>query len=118
MAYIDGYVPPIRKDKLDEYRAIAEKAGKVWMEHGALAYTECVAEDTQCEFAKDSFPRAVNLQEGETVIFAYVVFHSRAHRDEVNTKAMNDARLKEGCENPPFDCSRMVYAGFTPIVQL
>lgn len=120
MSYVDGYVLPLPTANLDSYRAMAERAGQIWMEHGALAYRECVAEDTDSEWAKGSFPRSAGAGKGETVIFAYIVFKSREHRDEVNAKVHADPRLN-GCgdaNNMPFDCARMIYGGFTTLVDL
>lgn len=118
--YVDGFVLPVPKSKLADYQAMAEKASKVWLEHGALDYRECVAEDTE---AKDlvSFPDLARTQEGETVVFAYIVYESREHRDEVNAKVMADPRTQEMCPavnggEMPFDCKRMAYGGFKTIV--
>ncbi|TDU70653.1 uncharacterized protein YbaA (DUF1428 family) [Prosthecobacter fusiformis] len=117
--YVDGFVIPVPTDKIPEYQAIAEKACVIWKEHGALDYRECVAEDTD---AKDmvSFPTLAGAKEGETVVFAYIVYESRAHRDEVNAKVMADPRMMEFCPDhggqPPFDCKRMAYGGFKTIV--
>ena len=117
MTYVDGYVLPVPKNKLDVYRKIATKAGKIWKEHGALEYKECVADDVNTGFGVP-FPKNMKLKNGETVIFAFVVFKSRAHRDKVNAKVMNDPRLTAGMEaaDMPFDCKRMVYGGFKTIV--
>lgn len=119
--YIDGFVLPIAADKISEYQSIAEKASKIWMEHGALDYRECVAEDTD---AKEmvSFPTLAGAKEGETVVFAYIVYESREHRDEVNAKVMADPRMHEFCPDhggtPPFDYKRMAYGGFRTIVSV
>ena len=118
MAYVDGYVLPVPSAKIDDYKRIARKAGKVWKEHGALAYVEAVAEDVK-PGKRTSFPQAVKLKEDEVVVFAYVVFRSRAHRDKVNAKAMADPRLAGlNAQNMPFDGKRMFWGGFTPFVQL
>lgn len=117
--YVDGFVLPLAKDKIDIYTSIAEKAKTVWLEHGALDYREAVLEDPD---AKDmvNFPALANAKEGDTVVFAYIVFESRAHRDEVNAKVMADPRLHEMCPEhggqPPFDCKTMAYGGFRTIV--
>lgn len=118
MKYVDAYVVPVPKDKLQAYRAMARRAGKVWREHGALEYTECAADDVKSG-KWTSFPQSVKLKPGETVVFAYVVFKSRSHRDQVNAKAMNDPRLKDMCdlESLPFDGKRMFWGGFKPIVE-
>lgn len=118
MNYVDGYVVPVPKKKLGAYRAMAEKAKKVWREHGALDYVEAAADDVK-KGKWTSFPQSVKLKAGETVVFAYVVFKSRAHRDKVNKKVMSDKRLKEMCnpKNMPFDAKRMFWGGFKMIVQ-
>jgi uncharacterized protein YbaA (DUF1428 family) len=118
MAYVDGYVLPVPTANLAAYRAMARKAGRIWKEHGALEYVECVAEDVK-PGKRTSFPQAVKLKADETVVFAYVLFKSRAHRDKVNKLAMNDERLKQwGPHNMPFDGKRMFWGGFKPFVQL
>ncbi len=115
--YVDGFVLPLPKDKIEIYRGIAEKAAVVWKEHGALDYRECVADDME---AKDmvAFPGMIQAGPDETVVFAYIVFESREHRDEVNAKVMADPRLSEMGEpgSMPFDCKRMAYGGFKTIV--
>lgn len=118
MTYVDGYVLPVPTKKLAVYQKIAAKAGKIWKEHGALEYKECVGEDLKTSFGV-SFTKNMNLKKGETVIFAFVVFKSRAHRDKVNAKVMKDPRLTEGMAQAdmPFDCKRMVYGGFKSIVE-
>ena len=92
MAYVDGFVLPVPKKKLEAYRRMARKAGKVWREHGALEYVECVADDVK-PGKHTSFPQSVKLKPGETVVFSYIVYKSRAHRDRVNAKVMKDPRL-------------------------
>jgi uncharacterized protein YbaA (DUF1428 family) len=115
--YVDGFVIPIPKDKLEEYRQIAEGAGRIWMEHGALDYRECVGDDLQ---VKDqvSFPEIIKAQPEETVVFAWIIYESREHRDAVNAQVMQDPRLAKMMEPGamPFDCKRMAYGGFTTIV--
>jgi uncharacterized protein YbaA (DUF1428 family) len=117
--YVDGYLLAIPKNKLPEYRRIARKCGKVWKEHGALEYVECVAEDVK-PGKLTSFPQAVKRKRGETVVFAYVVYRSRAHRDRVNKRAMEDPRLaaftKPG--GVPFHTKRLVWGGFKDLVRL
>lgn len=118
MAYVDGFVLPVPEDRIGEYRKIARKAGKVWMEHGALQYVECVADDVQ-PGKLTSFPQAVKLKPGEVVVFAWIVYKSRAHRDRVNKLAMADPRLAAmGPESMPFDGKRMFWGGFKPFVEL
>jgi len=116
--YVDGFVVPVPKDKIEAYKAISEKASKVWKEYGALEYRECVLEDP---VAKEvlPFPELAGAKPDETVVFAYITYHSRAHRDEVNAKVMADPRLNEMCgaEGMPFDCKRMAYGGFETIVE-
>jgi uncharacterized protein YbaA (DUF1428 family) len=116
--YVDGYVLPVRKDKIDLYRQIAEKAGKIWREHGALEYRECVGDDLD---VKDLVPfsRIADAKPDETVVFAWIVFESREHRDQVNAKVFADPRLANMGEKDamPFDCKRMAYGGFKTIVE-
>jgi len=117
MAYVDGFVLPVPKKKLQAYRAIARKAGKIWREHGALDYVECAADDVK-PGKHTSFPQSVKLKTGETVVFAYIVYKSRAHRDRVNAKVMKDPRMAAMCDpkDIPFDGKRMIYGGFKVIV--
>ena len=117
--YVDGYVLPIPKRKLDAYRRIARKAGKVWREHGALEYRECLAEDVAMG-KLTSFPRSVKRKPDETVVFSWIVFKSRAHRDRVNAKVMKDPRLADlmDTKDMPFDGKRMIWGGFETIVEL
>jgi uncharacterized protein YbaA (DUF1428 family) len=117
MRYVDGFVVPVPKRKLKAYRRIAQKAGKVWRDHGALEYIESVADDVK-PGKWTSFPRSVKLKAGETVVFSYIVYKSRAHRDRVNAKAMKDPRLSD-MMNPkamPFDGKRMFWGGFKVLV--
>lgn len=119
MSYIDGFLLPVPEDKLEAYRVMAQAAGEVWMEHGALAYKECVGEDLHSEFTNGSFPRIAGAHEGETVIFAFIIFQSREHRDEVNAKVHQDPRMQCGdMKDLPFDFTRMNYGGFTTLVDL
>ena len=119
MAYIDGFVVPVPKRKLEAYRSMARKAGKVWREHGALAYVEGVADDVK-KGKHTSFPQSVKLKPGETVVFSYIVYTSRAHRDRVNAKVMKDPRLKPMMDPKalPFDGKRMFWGGFKTLVEL
>ena len=119
MLYVDGFVVPVPKRKIAEYRRMALKAGKVWREHGALEYRECVADDVPVG-KRTSFPRSVKLKPGETVVLSWVVYKSRAHRDRVNAKVMKDPRLAGMMPpNPvPFDMKRMFFGGFTTFVRL
>jgi uncharacterized protein YbaA (DUF1428 family) len=113
MRYVDGFVLPVPRKNLDAYRRLAHKAGRVWREHGALEFRECIADDVKVG-KWTSFPRSVKLKRGETVVFSYIVYKSRAHRDRVNAKAMKDPRLAK-MMNPkamPFDGKRMIWGGF------
>jgi uncharacterized protein YbaA (DUF1428 family) len=115
--YVDGFLIPIAKDKVSKYREIAQKACKVWKEHGALEYYECIGDDLDNE-GMVSFKKAADTSEGETVIFSWIVYESREARDRVNAAVMNDPRLKEMMESgsEPFDYKRMAYGGFKTIV--
>lgn len=117
MTYVDGFVLPVPEDKIDAYRAMAQNAGKIWIEHGALQYKECIAEDNTDQGFCMPFPKAFPVKQGETVIFAFVVYESREHRDEVNKKVMADERLKCDPNDMPFDAKRMAYGGFETIVE-
>lgn len=119
MAYVDGFVLPVPKKKLGAYRRMARKAGKVWLEHGALQFRECVADDVK-PGKLTSFPQSVKLKPGETVFFSYIVYKSRRDRDRVNKKVMSDKRIT-GSMDPktmPFDARRMIYGGFKTLVDL
>jgi uncharacterized protein YbaA (DUF1428 family) len=116
--YVDGCVLPLPKRNVDAYRRMARKAGKIWREHGALEYRECVADDVPMGKVT-SFPRSVKVKRGETVVFAWIVFKSRAHRDRVNAKVMKDPRLANMDEKAmPFDMKRMIYGGFKVVVDV
>ncbi len=119
MSYVDGFIVPVAKKRLAEYLKLAKKAGKVWREHGAVDYRECVAEDVKVG-KLTSFPRSVKLKKDEVVVFSYIEYKSRKHRDAVNKKVMNDKRLMEMCDpkNPPFDGKRLIYGGFKTIVKV
>lgn len=119
MNYVDGFVIPVPENKLDAYVENARKAGKIWREHGALAVVECVADDVK-PGKTTSFPQSVKKKDGETVVFSWILFKSRAHRDAVNEKVMKDPRMAEmmGPENMPFDGKRMIYGGFKSVVEL
>ena len=118
MAYVDGFIIPVPKTKRDAYKAMARKAGKVWREHGALDYREWVADDVKVG-KLTSFPRSVKLKPGETVVFAWITYKSRAQRDKINAKVMTDPRLKSMMDGPPpFDGKRMIYGGFDSLVKV
>ena len=117
MKYVDGFVLPVPKKNLPAYRRMAQKAAKVWKDHGALDYKECVGDDLEVKLGVP-FPKQMKAKPGETVVFAYIVYKSRAHRDKVNAKVMKDPRIANMCDpkNVPFDCKRMVYGGFQVLV--
>jgi uncharacterized protein YbaA (DUF1428 family) len=118
MAYVDGFLVPIPKSKLAEYRRMAQKAGKVWMEHGAVEFRECAGDDLDVDFGR-SFKEAAGLKRGETVMFSWIVYKSKAQRDRVNAKVMRDPRMNEMDEKTmPFDVKRMCYGGFKVLVDL
>ena len=112
--YVDGYVVPVPKSKVDDYRKMAEAAGKVWLEHGALQFTECVADDVK-PGKVTSFPQAVQLKDDEVVVFSWIVYESREKRDRVN-----DPRLKDMMDpkKVPFDGMRMFWGGFKTMVEM
>jgi uncharacterized protein YbaA (DUF1428 family) len=115
--YVDGFVIPILKKNVNAYCRGARKAGKIWRDHGALEFRECVGEDLNIKMGKP-FPRGIKTKPGETVIFSYIVFKSRAHRDRVNANVMKDPRLAKMMDEPmPFDVKRMLYGGFKTIVE-
>ncbi len=118
MKYVDGFVLPAPKKNLQAYRRMAQKASKVWRDHGALEYRECVGDHLKVKVGVP-FPRTVTLKPGETVVFSWIVYKSRAHRDRVNAKVMKDPRLATMCDpkSMPFDVKRMVYGGFKVLVE-
>lgn len=118
MQYVDGFVLAVPEKNIDAYRRISQKAGKVWREHGALEYRECVGDDLAVKMGVP-FPRVVKAKAGETVVFAWIVYKSRAHRDKVNAKVMKDPRLAKMMDSKsmPFDVKRMTYGGFKVIVE-
>ena len=118
MRYVDGYVVPVPKKNVAAYRRMAQKAGKVWRDHGALEFVECVADDVK-PGKHTSFPQSVKLKSGETVVFSWIVFKSRAQRDRVNAKVMKDPRLADMMDPKamPFDGKRMFWGGFKVLVE-
>ncbi|MFN0217266.1 MAG: DUF1428 domain-containing protein [Hyphomicrobium sp.] len=116
MSYVDGFIVPIPEKKLADYKKLARKAGKIWMEHGALSYVECIADDVPIG-KLTSFPRSVKLEKGEVVAFSWIVYKSRAHRDAVMKKIMADERLKADMQTMPFDGKRMIFGGFKKLVE-
>jgi uncharacterized protein YbaA (DUF1428 family) len=118
MSYVDGFVVPVPKNKLHVYRSMARKAGKVWRDHGAVAFRETVADDVKMG-KWTSFPRSVKLKRGETVVFSYIVYKSRKDRDRILAKVMKDKRLANMMDpkSMPFDARRMIYGGFKTLVE-
>ena len=119
MKYVDGFVVPVPKKNLAAYRRMAQKAGKVWKEHGALEYVECVADDVK-PGKHTSFPQSVKLKTGEVVVFSYIVYKSRAQRDRIMAKVMKDPRLAAMMDpkSMPFDGKRMFWGGFKTMVEM
>jgi uncharacterized protein YbaA (DUF1428 family) len=119
MSYVDGFVVPVPEKNLAEYRRMAKLGSKVWMDHGALEYREFIADDVKVG-KWTSFPRSVKLKRGETVVFSYIVYKSRAHRDKVMAKVMKDKRLASMMDPKamPFDGKRMIYGGFKTAVAI
>jgi uncharacterized protein YbaA (DUF1428 family) len=117
--YVDGFVVPVPLRNLDAYRRMAEQAGKIWMEHGALQFWECVGDDVQ-PGKVTSFPQSVQLKDDETVVFSWILYNSREHRDSVNAKVMEDPRMKDMMDpkSMPFDGMRMFWGGFKTLVEL
>ncbi|NLR96653.1 DUF1428 family protein [Rhizobium sp. P38BS-XIX] len=116
MSYVDGFIVAVPKAKLDAYQALARKACEVWMEHGALSYVEAVGDDVPYG-ELTSFPRAVQATEDEVVVFAWITYESRESRDDIVKKVMADPRLDGSMEDMPFDGKRMIYGGFSMIVE-
>jgi uncharacterized protein YbaA (DUF1428 family) len=117
MSYVDGFLLAVPKQKLDAYKALAQLAGTVWKEHGALAYVECVGDDVPYG-ELTSFPRAVQAKDDEVVVFSWIVYESREQRDAINAKVMADPRLKGDMDSMPFDGKRMIFGGFKSLVEL
>jgi uncharacterized protein YbaA (DUF1428 family) len=116
MSYVDGYILPVPKKHVKTYRRMAEMGRDAWMKNGAIDYKECVGDDLVAKWGT-AFTRMMKLKPGETVVFAYVVFKSRAHRDSVNKKVMKEMNAMAGSKDMPFDAKRMVYGGFKTIVE-
>jgi len=119
MSYVDGFIIPVPQANIAAYLKMARKAGKLWREHGALAYVECVADDVK-PGKWTSFPQSVKLKEGEVVVFSYIVYKSKRERDRINKLVMADPRLQADMDpkKMPFDGKRMIFGGFKPIVDL
>ena len=116
MSYVDGYILPVPKRSLRAYKRMAEMGRKMWTKHGALDYKECAGDDLVSKWGTP-FTRLMKLKRGETVVFAYIVYKSRAHRDSVNAKVMKDMNAMGGPKDMPFDIKRMVYGGFKTLVE-
>ena len=117
MRYVDGFLLPVPKKNLKAYARMAQKARKIWRGHGALDYKECAGDDLKVKMGMP-FPRQMKVKPGETVVFSYIVYKSRAHRDRVNAKVMKDPRIQNMCDpkDMPFDVKRMAYGGFKVLV--
>lgn len=115
--YVDGFVIPVPKKKIAAYKKMASKAGKIWMEYGAIDFFECLADDVSVGKIT-SFPKSVKLKKNEVVFFSYITYKSRAHRDRVLKKVMSDPRLTMDPKKMPFDAKRMIWGGFKPIVKM
>jgi len=115
MHYVDGYVLPVPTKNLKAYARMAKMGAKMWMKHGALDFKECVGDDLETGMGMP-FPRLMKLKPGETVVFSYIVFKSRAHRDRVNAKVMKEMEQMGAPKDMPFDLKRMVYGGFEVLV--
>ncbi len=114
--YVDGFVLPVPKKNVEAYRRMAQLAGKIWRDHGALEFRECIGDDLNSKMGKP-FPRGIQAKRGETVFFSFIVFKSRAHRDRVNAKVMKDQRMADmDMKSMPFDPKRMLYGGFKVLV--
>jgi len=119
MEYVDGFIVPVPKKNMAAYRALARKAGRIWREHGAIDYRECIAEDVKVG-KLTSFPRSVKLKPGEVVVFSWITYKSRKDRDRINAKVMKDPRLANMMtpKAMPFDGKRLIYGGFNTLVKL
>jgi uncharacterized protein YbaA (DUF1428 family) len=115
MPYVDGFIIAVHKDKLDDYKRMAEMGRDFWMENGALSYVECIGDDVPYG-ELTSFPRAVQAAEDEVIIFSWITYRSREDRDAISKKVMDDPRWKEFEQNMPFDGKRMIWGGFKMIV--
>ena len=120
MSYIDGFVVPVPESNLKSYRAMAQKAGKIWREHGALHYVEAIGDDLDVQFGV-SFKKVIKPKPGETILFSFIIFKSRADRDKVNARVMKDPRMNKLIESGadmPFDVKRMCYGGFKSLIDM
>jgi uncharacterized protein YbaA (DUF1428 family) len=118
MRYVDGFVLPVPQKNLKAYRRMARKAGKIWQEHGPLEYRECIGDDLNVKIGAPFF-RTVKAKPGETVVFSWIAYKSRSHRDRVNARVMKDPRIAAMCDHHsmPFDVKRMAYGGFKILVE-
>ncbi len=114
--YVDGFVIPLPKKNLNAYRRMAQKAGKIWRDHGALEFRECVGDDLNVKMGMP-FPRGIKTKSAETVVFSWIVYKSRTDRDRVNAKVMKDPRFAKMPKEMPFDVKRILYGGFKTIVE-
>jgi uncharacterized protein YbaA (DUF1428 family) len=114
--YVDGFVLPVPKKNLKVYRRMAQQAGRIWREHGALEFRECVGDDLNVKMGLP-FPRGIKAKPGEIVVFSWIIYKSRAHRDRVNARVMKDPRFAKMPKTMPFDVKRMLYGGFKTIVE-
>jgi uncharacterized protein YbaA (DUF1428 family) len=114
--YVDGFVIPLPKKNLAAYKRMANWGRKTWMKHGALQYVECVGDDLQVPYGT-GFPKGIRLKPGETVVFSFILFKSKAHRDAVNAKVMKDPAMNDVAKSMPFDMKRFLYGGFKAIVE-
>src|SRR3954468_14003305 len=117
MSYVDGFVVAVPKERIEDYKAMARRAGEVWKEYGALSYVECVGDDVPYG-ELTSFPRAVQTTDDEVVVFSWIVYENRESRDAINAKVMADPRLKCEMSDMPFDGKRMIFGGFAPMLEL
>jgi len=117
MSYVDGFIVAVPKDKIEAYKVLAQRAGAVWREFGALSYVEAIGDDVPYG-ELTSFPRAVQATEDEVVVFSWITYESRESRDSILAKVMADPRLKDEMENMPFDGKRLIYGGFKVAIKL
>ena len=117
MSYVDGFVVPVKKNRIEEYRTFSEKAGRLWKQHGALSYIECVADDVPMGKVT-SFPQAVKLEPDEIVVFSWITYKSREDRDRINKLVMEDPSMKMEPSSWPFDGKRMIIGGFKTLLEL
>ena len=115
--YVDGFVIPVPKKNVEDYVKLAKKAAKIWLEHGALEYIECIEDDVK-KGKRTSFPQSVKRKSGEVIFFSWIVYKSRKHRDKVLEKVMSDHRLQKEMKNMPFDGKRMIWGGFKTVVSM